>query len=446
MLNEGSEALSWRRPLDAANLRALVAEHWPVLVLVAIVLIGAAARLIDVVSNPRGFFADEASFGLNADLILHTGRDEYGAFMPVLFKAFGEYKLPAFIYAEVPFMAVFGRSEEAVRFTSAVLGSLTIVTLYLMAKELFRHELPALAAAACLAILPWHVHYSRTGLGDIVTWPLFFTTATYLYFRAMRDSRFIMPAAIAYGLTFYTYRASWVALPPLLLLLAVSYREELWRQRRLAAYGLLAFGAVLLPLGGHLLFGSGDRASQAWIFNIERHQSLTSLFWHFYKSYFSTSFLFTHGDNGPITRHYLPGQGELYVAQLPFILIGVVGLLWRFNRRNLFVLAMLLVFPLSGAVSDSSPISSRTILGSITFALLTGYGIWFSIEMLVVVVAPMASRDHRCRRRGPAGGGRSELPRLRRPLLLRLPAPLSRLLGLAGRSAADHRPLPRRAG
>src|SRR5690606_32156928 len=100
--------------------------------------------------------------------------------------------------------------------------------------------------------------------------------------------------------------------PPLLLVMAVVYRDELWRLRKQA---LVAGGVFLLlvwPLAHHLLANDSDRASQAWIFNLDRDQSTLSIFWEFYRSYFSTSFLFENGDNWAITRHYLPGHGVLY--------------------------------------------------------------------------------------------------------------------------------------
>jgi hypothetical protein len=100
------------------------------------------------------------------------------------------------------------------------------------------------------------------------------------------------------------------------------------------------------------------------------------LFWQFYRSYFSTSFLFELADNGPITRHYLPGQGVLYWFQAPLILAGIALLLVRHSRPGAVLLALLVLFPLSGALSESSPISSRTIAGSVTYALLSGAGIW----------------------------------------------------------------------
>ncbi len=367
---------------------ALLSKYWHILVLGALVCLALAARAIDVVDNPRGFFTDEASFGLNAHLILTTAQDEHGEFLPLLFRSFGEFKLPVFVYAEVPFVAIFGRTELAVRLTSAVLGSLSVVTLYLLGREIFRRELPALAAAATLAILPWHIHYSRTGLGDIVALPLFFALAWYLFLRAVREERFLIPAAIALGLVFYTYRGGWVIMPPLLLIMVVVYRQELLRFPRTAKQAVIIFGVMMLPLVSHLLSDNGDRSSQAWIFNLDPEQGTLRLFWDFYKSYFSNSFLFQDADNWKITRHYLPGQGVLYLFQLPLMIIGVAGLLTRFNRRYLLLLALVLLFPMGGALSSTSPISSRTILGSVTAALLTGAGLWMVASTLAAWIRP----------------------------------------------------------
>jgi 4-amino-4-deoxy-L-arabinose transferase-like glycosyltransferase len=360
--------------------------YWHPFVLAVIVLVAAIVRTVDIVDNPRGFFTDEASFGLNAHLIWTTGRDEHGEFLPFLFRSFGEYKLPVFIYAEVPFVAVLGRTELAVRLTAAVIGSLTVITTYLMAKELFRRELAALAGAAFLAILPWHIHYSRTGLGDIPSFPLLLTISLFLFLRAVRLERSFVPAAVAFGVTFYTYRAAWLVLPPLLLLIVFMYRRELRRSGIDAMSAGVALIAVLLPIGLHLLSNSSDRASQAWIFNIESERSTVDIFWDFYRSYFSDAFLFDLGDNGAITRHYLPGHGVLYPFILPLLIAGVVGLVARPERRHFIVLALLLLYPLGGALSDTSPISSRSIIGSLVFAVLAGYGLVFLADLIVALM------------------------------------------------------------
>jgi predicted membrane-bound mannosyltransferase len=285
MLPDSARPLA-ARDAAALSFRGLVIPltHWRVLLVGCLIVFAAVVRMIDITGVPKGFFTDEASFGLNADLILHTARDEHGEFLPVLFKSFGEYKLPVFIYAEVPFMAIFGRSEEAVRLTSAVLGALTIGTTFLLAKEIFKHDLAAFAAAAFLAISPWHIHYSRTGLGDIVSLPLFFTLGFYLFFRAMRDWRYVVPAAAVLALTFYCYRGGWLVVPPLLLVLAITYRRELWAMREITLAAGVVFGVILLPLVYHLLFSNSDRSSQAWIFNLNDDRSTQDNFSDIYRT------------------------------------------------------------------------------------------------------------------------------------------------------------------
>jgi hypothetical protein len=156
---------------------------------------------------------------------------------------------------------------------------------------------------------------------------------------------------------------------------------------------------MLAPIAIHLfLSDTGDRSSQASILTIDAREGTLHLFSQFYRSYFTDSFLFQHGDNTSILRHYLPGQGELYWWQLPVILVGVVALACRLNRRYVFVLTLLVVFPLGGALSDSSPISTRAILGAVAFSLLTGAGLGSIVDTLkaqirnqmLAVVAPLA--------------------------------------------------------
>lgn len=367
--------------LSPRALSGLLRARWPILALFLIFLLALAVRTVDLTDNPRGFFADEASFGVNADLILHTGKDEYGEFLPLLFRAFGEYKLPIFAYAELPFIAVLGRTELAVRLTAAVIGSLTVIATYLLAKELFKREAAALAAAALLAILPWHIHYSRVGM-EIVVLPLMLSISLWLFLRAMRQGSSIVPAVVAFGLTFYSYRAAWVLVPPLMLVLVAMYYRELLKRRRewlASAVILLMFG---LPLLRHVLSDTGDRSTDVSIFKAHSGQGTVHLFWDFYKSYFSPSFLFEKGDNQEVLRHYLPGHGELYWFLAPLIVIGVIALLVRLERRSVIVIALLAFFPLSGALSDHSPISSRTIAGSLAFVLVCTAGIALVFEVL----------------------------------------------------------------
>ena len=366
--------------------------------LAAIVLLGALVRVIGISDNPPGFFTDEASIGYNAYTILKHGVDEHGESWPVLFEAFGEYKLPVYIYGSVPFIMVLGLTEFAIRLASATFGIATIVTVFLLANAVFRHRGVALAAAFFLAIMPWHIHYSRTGFGELISFVPFVTLSLYLFIKGVRgDSRFIIASGAAFGLTLYTYRAAWVVLPILLLLIVVLYWRDLWDKRNHSLAGAAVLGVIAIPILLHLLSDSGDRSQDAGILKLGLGMGETlNLFVRQYLSHFSLSFLFFEGDQHFITRHYLPGAGHLHLVQLPLILFGLVDTVRKPSREKTLVLALLLLFPLGGALSTDSPVSSRSILGTAAMAILSGYG-------LLVLAGWAANLDYRYARTATAG-------------------------------------------
>src|SRR3989344_1675551 len=80
-----------------------------------IVFIAFIIRVWSLNSNPPSLNWDEASLGYNAYSLLKTGSDEWSRQWPISFQAFGEYKLPGYIYVTIPFIALFGLSEFSVR-------------------------------------------------------------------------------------------------------------------------------------------------------------------------------------------------------------------------------------------------------------------------------------------------------------------------------------------
>src|SRR3989338_9770825 len=80
----------------------------PKILLVFICVFFLSTRLFRIAEIPSSVYWDEASIGYNAYSIAQTGKDEWGDFLPIHFRAFGEFKLPVYIYATVPFVAVFG--------------------------------------------------------------------------------------------------------------------------------------------------------------------------------------------------------------------------------------------------------------------------------------------------------------------------------------------------
>src|SRR3990167_9071129 len=92
-------------------------------------------RLYKINEIPISVYWDEASIGYNAYAISQTGRDEWGEFLPIHFRAFGEFKLPVYIYSVVPFIKLFGLNEFSVRAPSVLFSlGVLILTFFLAGK------------------------------------------------------------------------------------------------------------------------------------------------------------------------------------------------------------------------------------------------------------------------------------------------------------------------
>jgi hypothetical protein len=210
----------------------------------------------------------------------------------------------------------------------------------------------------------------------------------------------LMLAGVTLAATLYTYAAAWVVVPLVLPALVWLYRRELGATPRGFRMAVGAFVLATVPfieqivtgkaLGrlGHSSFLSGDDSVIGGVWTLVTN----------YGSHFSPNFLVRFGDNQEILRHYLPGSGHLYWFQLVLVLGGAalmmarlaglrrkgwwVGLApssvqsWSVQQKGAaLLLLLLLVYPLPGALSDASPISSRTILGPVVMALVGGYAV-----------------------------------------------------------------------
>lgn len=364
-----------------------VRKFWALALLGGILALAAVVRIYEIGGNPPGFFADEARFGYIAYTILHTGKDPTGDFLPLFSQSFGTDLEPVYIYSHIPFIAVFGLTEVAVRLTSATYGVLTVLVVYLLVRALFRQEGLALAAAGILAILPWHVFYSRIGFGYPP--PIFFLLlGLFLFAIGARRPLFWPAAALAFALALYSYRGAWVLTPALLLVLAILYHRELIKHWRIALASLVLLAAASVPIAMHLLSSDTDRAQEYGITSLDLStQETIERFFTNYRSYFTTSFLFetARGEN---LRHSLPNSSWLYWWQKPFIVLGLLALLWKPSRPKLLVLALLLVFPLAAALASFPDVNSgRSLMGAPAFAIITAYGI--------VAVAGLLSRWQR---------------------------------------------------
>jgi len=222
------------------------------LLLVIISLVALFFRTFELDRFPRGPFGDEAAAAILASEIA-TGRSR-----PIFITAYTGHEVLLY-YLSAPVMWLIGTGVLALRLTSALVGTATVLMTYWLARELFDDE-PViearwlgLFAAALAATSFWHVSVSRYGYRAI-TLPLMQSLTLWALWRGLRLSswKWIVAAGTFCGLVAYTYLSSRivpVALGLVLLLILLAERKR-WRSRLAPIAIMLAVaGVVFAPLG-----------------------------------------------------------------------------------------------------------------------------------------------------------------------------------------------------
>ena len=149
---------------------------------------------------PAGLNRDEAALGYNAFSILKNGKDEWGVSYPIIFKSFGDFKLPGYIYTLIPFISVFGLSEIAVRLPSALAGVLLIPLTYMLVKRISKNEVWAVLSSLIVAVSPWAIHYSSVGFEANLALSLFCVSLILLIYKG----KSVLPTVCGLGFMFFS--------------------------------------------------------------------------------------------------------------------------------------------------------------------------------------------------------------------------------------------------
>src|SRR3989304_4031003 len=226
----------------------------------AVFLLACFLRFYHLGSYPA-LNADEAAIGYNAYSLIQTGRDEHGNFWPIHFQSFNDYKPGFYFYLVVPFVKMLGLNEWAVRIPGAALGVGTVIVLYLLVRELFKSEKLALASALFLSISPWHIHFSRGGW-EVNVATFFITLGLWLFLKALKNPRYYLLSTLSFVLSLYTYHATRVVVPPLVIGLGFVYRKEIRPNIKSFIISGIAALILLSPLGFDIARGGvGSRVA-----------------------------------------------------------------------------------------------------------------------------------------------------------------------------------------
>lgn len=328
-------------------------------------------RVIYLNEIPNGFFTDEASNAYDAYSVLHTLKDQYGKFLPWYFKSANDYREGLYIYIMFPFIKIFGLNPLGARIISSIIGTLTVLVTYYLSKEIFNQKV-GLLSSLFLAIIPWHIHFSRVTFRAILV-PFLFCLGLLFFIKSFKYPKYLIVSSFTFAVSIYTYNSARLFIPLFLIGLVTIYWKHLWVNKNLTIISFIIFLTIFFPQLIHQLSPEGmARANTVGI------KTDISIVFRNYLSYFNPKFLFFEGDPSP--RHTVNKVAGLFVFQLPLLILGIVSLTREINPYKSVILLWLVLYPIPAAfISADSAV--RTLVVTPLFSIISAYTIFKIIDI-----------------------------------------------------------------
>ncbi|MEK7580959.1 MAG: glycosyltransferase family 39 protein [Patescibacteria group bacterium] len=379
-----------------------------VVILLVCLLIISFLRLVRLDSVPPGFANDEAAITYQAYSVLKTGKDTWGNKYPLLsFRDFGEHLPPFAVYAQIPFIKLFGLNTFAARLPFAISSIISLAPLYFLTRRLFKKKEIALVACILFTISPLNIGWSRFVYEGNFGMLFYLLGLTFYTFSSTKPKLLIL-SLISFGVTFTTYHIYYLITPLTIFLLSLPKLLPLLRDNR----KLLTILVLLLALIGTyyvLITGSGagrERFRQVSIFNNpdiiqqlnEKRSYCDKYFFNpfckivfnkptaFFTEY-SYNYLFHLSPtflaiNGSFLRGaILPIHGLIYPYELLFFYIGCLSLFVKRNQTSYILLAWLTLYPIANSFTGVGEISRITHVMPL-FPIIIASGIYSSFSYI----------------------------------------------------------------
>lgn len=355
-----------------------------ILILIIILILTFFLRIVNIIDNPKGMYGDELTLAFDSYSIYKTGGyDQKGEYWPVVF-SLGGARPPGYVYASIPFIALFGPTALGARLLSVLSGVGIVLLVYLICKLLLSQRV-GLLAAAFLSINPWDLSLSRASFET--HFALFLSLlGIYGLLKARTDTKWYLLSALGFGLSIQTYPTYRLEVPLLVGFLLLVTKQSLFFLRNYRNIFVLVFATVIIflsVLGFKETFGWGnkDRFSNINLFADQQTKNEISQKVHFeqridslptflsgtfhnkYIEYFKVAssnyfdnftlhFLFKQGDANP--RHNPALMGGFYYVEIVLMALGVTWLFKKSKSNLLLLLGWLLTAPVAGSLVDKA--------------------------------------------------------------------------------------------
>ncbi len=356
--------------------------------LLIITLLGLFFHFYQIDKVPPCLNADEAAFSYNAYSLLKTGKDETGKFLPLRLRSFGDNKMPLISYLTVPFIALFGLNDWAIKLPNAFVLLFFPTVLYLFTNSLFKNKKIALLTSL-LFVLSWSIQSMSRQLHEALLTAFLTTCSAYFFLlsREKKDTRSKFLFIIFNFLSLFSYQSS--RLFALFFLCIMFYdlaRKKIsWRFFLIFLSTLIFFGFTDLIYKPqrvtNLLFINkidfsnqinqlrGDGGSKI-IYNkltIGLKEAINE-----YLKYFSPQFLVITGDENYRFGH--PGLSLITLIEYLFFFSGLYFLFKKKEKSRFYILGLLLISPLAGSLSWAGLSLTRSFFLLIPLLIVISFG------------------------------------------------------------------------
>ncbi len=335
-----------------------------------------STRLIFLPQIPASLYWDEASIGYNAYSISESLKDEWGKFLPVHFRAFGEFKLPVYIYSVAFFVKLFGLNEWSVRVPASLYAFATMMLIILICRKLFtkQGEKIGLLSSFLLSISPWFFIVSRAGF-EATAGIAFFCLGFFSFLNSKNSFLVKLVTILAFIPSIYSYNSFRIITPLFLIWVFISWLKNL--NRKSLVYLPLLLLLFLISFYPAFKLNVVEQTSRFKTTSIlSQGDSPVNVLYNFTSNYLSDlspDFLFTNGDKN--LRSHTGFGGMLYLLDIIFISVGIFAVLKQKQKKSGVIFYILFLSLIPAAISKESPHALRAILFIPFISIITAYGI-----------------------------------------------------------------------
>lgn len=372
-----------------------------------ILLIAVFFRIYKLDAVPPSLNWDEVSHGYNAYSILKTGKDEWGVKYPLIFRAYGDYKLPLYIYLTAIFEAILGLNSFSVRLVSAFSGLGLVILAYLITKNFTQSSLWGFFAAFLTAVSPWSLFVSRVAV-EANLGAFLFSLGIFFLFLWFKNNKpwYLVILSFFWGLAMHAYNSARI-LVPIFYFLSFGFVLKKKKAKQ-----------MLLPLGIFIIFflpvliqftNRSASARYEWVSLIDEstiyqigekrtHSNLPPLLAKFlfnkttfflfyslqnYLKNLSPLYLFFRG--GTHYQFSLPNRELLYLVTAPFLFLGILAVIRKKGIPEKILLSWFFFGFLPSAITKDSPHVLRSLFVLPSPIVLSVLGIkvvvdWFKVR------------------------------------------------------------------